>query len=40
MKVSVPRPNTLVDLRTAISRFIQLSSEDSERVCASTLRAE
>ena len=36
---SVPRPNTLNCLRSAISRFIQLSSENGERSCASTLIA-
>ena len=39
MKLSVPRPKTDVDFRTAIRRFIQLSSDEMLRDCASTLTA-
>jgi hypothetical protein len=39
MKESDPRPNTLRDLRTAISRLVQFSNEPKLRACASTLTA-
>jgi hypothetical protein len=34
-----PRPNVRWRLRSAIIRFIQLSSDEGERSCASTLIA-
>src|SRR5262249_28976403 len=39
MKVNEPRPNTLRDWRTEISRLVQLKSEARLRYCASTLTA-
>src|SRR6266851_1724279 len=39
MKLNEPRPNILFDLRTDISRLVQLSSEARLRDCASTLTA-
>ena len=37
--IIVPRPKACVDLRTAISRLVQLSSEEMLRDCASTFTA-
>src|SRR6202023_289542 len=39
MKLNDPRLKTLLDLRTAIRRFVQLNSEARLRDCASTLTA-